>query len=199
VHPVIVQPFFLDKTEVTAKAYKRCVEAGRCTASPVKQGCNYATAGREHHPVNCVDWEQAGTYCKAHGKRLPTEEEWELAARGEKGRKYPWGSSAPAAQACWNGEANSVGKNKRESTCEVGTTPGDKSPYGVLDLGGNVSEWTATVYCTYPIANCTSPTRVVRGGSWADIGAASLRTSYRNRANPPDQSGNIGFRCARTP
>ena len=199
VHPVILQPFLLDKTEVTAKAYKRCVDEHRCSAPPMKAGCNYGTAGRENHPINCVDWEQASTYCKAHGKRLPTEEEWEFSARGPKGIKYPWGKGAPASQACWNGDGNSVGKNKRESTCEVGVTTGDRSPFGILDLGGNVSEWTATVYCNYPLAKCTSPTRVVRGGSWADIGAASLRTTYRNRANPPDQSGNIGFRCAQTP
>jgi formylglycine-generating enzyme required for sulfatase activity len=199
VHPVVVQPFFLDKTEVTVAAYKRCVDAHRCVAPLLIEGCNYGTQGRDLHPVNCVDYEQANTYCKVHGKRLPTEEEWEYAARAEQGKKYPWGNAAPSTQPCWNGEGNSAGKGKRESTCEVGTSPGDKTSSGVLDMAGNVSEWTATVYCQYPIANCTSPVRVTRGGSWTDFGAVTLRSTYRGRQNPADRSGGLGFRCARTP
>jgi len=101
----ISKPFFIDKTEVTVAAYKACVDAGKCTVPSVHRPdiaedevlkfapmCNYGTPGRNDHPVNCVDLGQAAAYCDFIGKRLPTEAEWEYAARGTDGRKYPWGN-----------------------------------------------------------------------------------------------------------
>ncbi len=201
VHTVTVQPFDLDQTEVSVAAYRECVAQRRCAEPAPGDGCNYGVEGRDNHPINCVDWNQASAYCRAHGKRLATEEEWELAARGTKGTAlYPWGATPPGKQRlCWNGDGNSEGKGKRASTCEVGTPDGDRSPYGVLGLAGNVSEWTASRYCPYPIATCSSPERIVRGATWVDFAAVSFRSTYREHSAPTSHSPTMGFRCARTP
>jgi formylglycine-generating enzyme required for sulfatase activity len=199
VHTVTVQPFDIDVTEVAVAKFRACVDSGRCSAPVKGESCNWGVPDRDQHPINCVDWSQADTYCKALGKRLPTEEEWEYAARGDQKRKFPWGATAPSNQPCWNGEGNTAGKGKRESTCAVGSLATDKSSFGVLDMAANVSEWTASHYCPYPIANCASPLRAVRGATWADFSVNTLRTSYRGRSLPSERSGAIGFRCARTP
>src|SRR5262249_5576826 len=131
VHQVTVQPFALDKTEVTVTAYRACVDAGRCTAPYPGDGCNWSQPEQLTHPINCVDFSQAQAYCKAHGKRLPSEEEWEYAARGTQGQKWPWGNQPPSNQLCWNGAGNAAGKGRRASTCPVGSFPADARPFGV--------------------------------------------------------------------
>ncbi len=197
VHPVTLQPFELDVTEVTVAAFLACVGAGRCSAPHEGEGCN--RADRPEHPVRCVDFNQASTYCRAHGKRLPTEEEWEYAARGSQGRRHPWGPAPPVRQPCWNGEGNVAGKGRRDGPCPVGSSTGDRTPTGVLDMAGNVSEWTASHYCPYPIANCASPLRATRGATWGDFSAAMFHATYRGRSAPSEHSASLGFRCARTP
>ncbi len=196
-HPVTLQPFEIDVTEVTVGAYQRCVGAARCTAPQDGEGCGRGDPA--DHPVRCVDFTQASTYCRAHGKRLPTEEEWEYAARGPQGRRHPWGAAAPVRQPCWNGEGNAAGKGQRQGPCPVGAAAGDRTPAGVLGMAGNVSEWTASHYCPYPIANCSSPFRSTRGATWADFSPAMFRATYRGRSPPTERSGSLGFRCARTP
>jgi formylglycine-generating enzyme required for sulfatase activity len=209
VHVVKVGGFCLDRTEVTVEAYAACVKEWRCSAEYLKEYsddgthftpgklCNYGVDGRDRHPINCVSQVEAEAYCKGLGRRLPTEEEWEYAARGGSAqRTYPWGEDGPANRACWDGEGN------RWSTCEVGKYPGGDSVQGVHDLAGNVWEWTSSAYCVpYPeegVRTCAEGRRVLRGGSWSFVVASTLRAAYRNGAAPASRFNGVGFRCART-
>ncbi len=188
---VTVAPFALDVTEVTVDAYAAC---GKCSKPDTGSACNWGVADRGAHPINCVDWNQATAYCGAQGKRLPTEEEWEWAARGQaKGTTYPWGNEDPGAQVCWDGEGNSLGKGKRQSTCRVGSYARGDAPGGIHDLAGNVWEWTSSNY------GASSERRVVRGGSWLAGHAGGLRASSRSDDAPSYRLDFLGFRCARTP
>lgn len=196
VHQVRVAAFRLDRTEVTAGDYAACVRAGACTAAETSPGtCNHGKVGKEHHPINCVDWNQASAYCGWKGKRLPAEEEWEYAARGSDGRKWPWGNEEPSGQLCWNrwtdDEDTSLG------TCAVGSFPAGASPFGALDMAGNVWEWTASGYSTDYRGNRASDKRVARGGGWGGGGPAVVRSAYRDGGDPTVRNGLLGFRCAR--
>jgi formylglycine-generating enzyme len=196
---VTVQPFCMDLTEVTSRAYAACVRSGGCrsdhqrtTYGRTDSDCNYGTSGKEDHPINCVDWDEAGAYCKAQGKRLPTEEEWEWAARGgAEGRVYPWGNDEPHAQLCWSGIS------RRIDTCPVGITPFGDAPGGMHDLDGNVSEWTSSLYDARDAARVVHPDRVFRGGSWEDITVSHLRVADRLPRSPASRGSDVGFRCAR--
>ena len=200
---VTVASFEIDRTGVTVAAYKACVEAGKCPAGQTSQyamskelsgeHCNWGKAGRDDHPMNCVNLNAATTYCDAQGKRLPTEEEREWAARGgEEGRTYPWGNEAPAGQLCWDGEGNDVGKGRRKSTCPVSSYPAGHSKHGVHDLAGNVWEWTSSPWSS------GSRLRVFRGGSWKIGDPGSMRAAYRDRSGPLYRVSEGGFRCARS-
>lgn len=153
-----VPRFCMDVTEVTTAAYGACVRAGVCTAAlGGGAGCNLTRADRGDHPINCVSWEQAQGFCAWAGKRLPDDAEWLTAARGPAmADRYPWGSGPPdVTRACWN-------RKPAGSTCAVGSITGGASPAGLLDMIGNVAEWTR------------SPDREIgrrghlRGGSWQD-------------------------------
>lgn len=149
---VTVAPYCLDVTEVTVKAYAACVRKGQCRAAGDlvdgpragflvhrSEYCNANRGDRQDHPVNCVDWHQAATYCKSVGRRLQTEEEWEWAARGgTQDLTYPWGEEEPRRQLCWSGPGNDRGEGF--GTCPVGKYPRGDSPFGVKDLAGNVKE-----------------------------------------------------------
>lgn len=197
---VHVGAFEIDLTEVTVGAYRACVEASKCSP-PDDTGlyCNWGKPGRDRHPVNCVDWQQASAYCAFVGKRLPSEQEWEYAARGKDGRKFPWKEGPPARQLCWNGDGNDLGKNKRQGTCAVGLYPSGASPLGALDMAGNVWEWTAKTYCaTYDDKGCADDKKVIRGGAWNNIKAEYVRAQDRSSEQVKAQRDNVGFRCART-
>lgn len=194
---VQVSPFFLDRTEVTVAAYLDCVRAKGCTASRPGEGCN-ATAKkpRLQHPMNCITQGQADQYCAAQGKRLPSAAEWEFAARGTDGREYPWGNDAAGEQLCW--QARSGGLD--ETTCPVGSFPDGSSPFGALDMAGNVAEWTST-----EVTGAAAPGGFsTRGGSYLfdPLDRAEPETA-KIRADQSEPFGNgsavpmLGVRCAR--
>lgn len=230
-HRVTLGPYCIDRTEVTVAAYRACVS---CTpaAKTVQwkdvskedvtfwsQFCNGGRDGRDLHPINCVDWSQADVYCRAVGKSLPSEAQWELAARGIEGRTYPWGAEKPSAErvnACGS-ECVALGKrlgktwksmydqdDHAESTAPVGSYPAGKSPYGALDMAGNVWEWTADWHGDYSKESVTDPPgpakgefRVVRGGSWFYGESSGMRASDRDWDRPAIRFDNVGSRCAR--
>ncbi len=199
VHATTVGAFCMEQTEVTVRAYAACVSAGRCTAADTGGFCNAGATGRDEHPINCVDWDQATAYCAWKGWRLPTEEEWEYAARGTDGRTYPWGNGGPGAQLCWDGEGNSAGKGNRRSTCVVGSFKAGVSPFGLHDMAGNVWEWTSSAYANEyakPRPTGASAPRVSRGGAWNRSSPQGVRAAYRGGSEPSNRYGGLGFRCA---
>ena len=187
---VTVSAFFMAVTEVTTKAYAACVASGKCTAAFTGGSCDAGVMGRENHPINCVDWNQATAYCAAQGRRLPTEEEWEYAARGTDGRLFPWGNTTPTNQLCWNGAGNDLGQGNRNSTCAVASFPTGNSPFNLSDMSGNVWEWTSSAY------SATSGARVYRGGGWDNDHPSFVRSAYRYWLDPSGRDDNLGFRCA---
>jgi len=199
--PAEVEGFCMDGTEVTVEAYARCTG---CTEPDTGEDCNWGKSGRANHPVNCVDWYQADAYCRAMGKRLPTEAEWEYAARGgARQLEYPWGSEEPGNRACWNGEGNDVGKENRQSTCPMGSYAA--GAFGLRDMAGNVWEWVQDWDGDYPSAIAkgyagpfSGSRRVIRGGASSDDVASCLRGSFRFDRAPGGHEGVIGFRCAST-
>ncbi len=221
VHEVtLTRAFDLDVTEVTAGDFQRCVDAGKCTPSRIhgahvdaaqiaKLGpaCTGGDPARARHPINCVDQAQAAAYCAFAGKRLPTEAEWEYAARGADGRDYPWGNAPPS---CERGNfsrpvTESCGGRPR-GTIEVGSLPMGKSAAGALDMAGNVWEWVADgwdpqAYArgpqTDPLAPFTGDKGVLRGGSW-DFDAGTARSTFRLAFESTAGSVSTGFRCAKT-
>jgi len=194
-----VDTFEIDTTEVTVHAYQSCVEAGKCSPPDAgRDACNWGKSGYERHPINCVDWQQASDFCVFAGKRLPTEAEWEYAARGSDGRVYPWKDGPPSRRVCWNGEGNDLGKDRRQGTCAVGRFASGASPFGVLDMAGNVWEWTANAYCPYGGGACTDERRVIRGGGWNNVVSEYVRAQDRSKEAADSRNDNVGFRCARS-
>ena len=188
VHAVAVRGFCMDETEVTVEAYARCVSAGSCTKPNTGWNCNWDRSAKGKHPINCVNWHQAEAYCKWAGKRLPTEEEWEYAARGTDGRKYPWGNEEPRSQLCWR---------RFVGTCAVGSYASGDSPFGLHDMAGNVWEWTSSGYSEDHSKSRADTYRVHRGGSWIIFGASAVRAANRGRSGPTHRDSDFGFRCAR--
>lgn len=207
---VWLDAFWIDTYEVAVDEYAACVEAGKCTA-PKEKGSvfyNWNSSGpspeRLRHPINGVDWYQAETYCKWKGKRLPSEAQWEKAARGTDGRTYPWGS---AKASCKYAVIYSGGLGcGKLSTWEVGSKPDGVSPYGAHDMVGNVQEWTVDRYdANYyasadgkgrnPIGPRSGSGHVVRGGGW-DSNGGGLRVSNRARVAPSFAYHSLGFRCS---
>ena len=192
--------FYIDRYEVTNRQYAECVQAGRCALPRLPRSVNfanyYASSEYGNYPVIWVTWNDAVDYCSFRGKRLPTEAEWEKAARGTQGNLYPWGNDEPTNQPNFNYAAQDV--------APVGAFTGDISSFGVYDLAGNVREWVADwyqwdYYATAPPNNPTGPgvgvTKVLRGGSWNDI-AIYIRSTSRKNFLPESFDSNLGFRCA---
>ena len=235
-HEVTLSSFCLDRTEVTTRAYGACVEKGECeraleqvswtgikpeTQQRYSPFCNAGKADRGEHPVNCVAWPMADNYCKKRGQRLPTEAEWEYAARGSSQRKYPWGDEAPSGKllnAC--GKECALWGDKHadkhttmyddddgfSSTAPVGSFPAGAAAHGVMDLAGNVWEWTADLYGPYTDAKQRDPRgpaagakRVVRGGDYFAFQADWARPAYRWKTEAESYNHAIGFRCAADP
>ena len=207
--------FKIDKIEVTVAEFKRCVDAGACSAQgatvpywtfdskehpELGWACNWGASGRERHPMNCVDWPTAQAYCTWVGKRLPRDEEWEKAARGTDGRKFPWGNQGfiPGGTRWANVADEQVKRNMSTwevasgfddgfyGTAPIGSFAQGASPYGVLDMTGNVCEWTS---------GGSESWRPTRGGAWSSQ-PPRQRISAVEGQGPSARTESIGFRCA---
>ncbi len=199
-HTVTVGAFWIDRTEVPNGTYEICVQAGDCKP-PAKHNSNgidnyYGNPQYADYPVIFVSWSDAQNYCDWAGERLPTEAEWEKAARGTDRRMYPWGNTAPDPTLA------NFGDNKWDVVA-AGNYPAGASPYGALDMAGNVWEWVAdwygsNYYSSSPAENPTGPDsgtgKVLRGGSW-NFDVPGLRTSYRLSKDPTYTAPDAGFRC----
>lgn len=190
---VTLPAFAMDRHEVTVEEYERCVKAKSCRWPSYEKFCNNnstfsRTQGRERHPLNCAHYEHAETYCKFVGKRLPTEAEWERAARGTDGRTFPWGEEKPdCSRSVWDehGLICSV-----HSTWPVCLKPAGFSPDGLCDMAGNVAEWTLN-------NSGDSKAYILRGGSWTHRGLGLSTWNRRDwKNNPGENYRQNGFRCA---
>jgi formylglycine-generating enzyme required for sulfatase activity len=192
-HELDVAAAALSATPVTNAQYQSFVQA---TGHPAP--AQWPEGGADH-PVTHVDWHDAVAFCTWPGVRLPTESEWEKAARGADGRLYPWGSDEPGP-----GRANAGAGMKRGGTSPVGAHPAGASPYRLLDMAGNVWEWVSSAYRPYPYRAddgredpATTEERVLRGGSFASPTALHVRCASRSHSHRGRRAGHIGFRVAR--
>jgi formylglycine-generating enzyme required for sulfatase activity len=193
---VVVESFWLDRREVSYGQYRRCVEAGRCAAPPYEGA---ERLERDELPVVFVNHGDARDYCAFRGARLPTEMELERAARGAERRVFPWGSqfnTRAANRGRW-GAIQSDDSDGFDELAPVGAFASGQTPEGVLNLAGNVAEWTSTPYAPYPEPSPTGPDRVIRGGHYL-AAPAWLRSAARLHEPPSTRAAYIGFRCART-
>ena len=197
-HKVFVEAFEIDKFEVTHEEFARFVEETGYVTDAEKAGDSMTwrtyAEGKPKHPVVKVSWNDAVAYCEWAGKRLPTEAEWEKAARGTDGRIYPWGDE-------WDPAKANTKEGGYRGTTIVGSFPDGASPYGVMDMAGNVAEWVADWYKAYPGSDFTSPYfgekyRVIRGGGWFSD-KELVRTSARSCSSVDLANDDVGFRCAR--
>jgi formylglycine-generating enzyme required for sulfatase activity len=208
-HRVYLDAFYMDKYEVTNAHYASCVTTEVCKpphfAKSDFRSSYYGNPEYDNFPVIYVDWTMARTYCeKWRDARLPTEAEWEKAARGADGRSYPWGEGISCDQANYDGDPDPASFCVGE-TSEVGSYESGKSLYGLYDMAGNVFEWTSSLSNAYPY----DPTdgredltrggsRVIRGGSWNED-SNDLQVFYRSWLAPEYSESEIGIRCARSP
>jgi formylglycine-generating enzyme required for sulfatase activity len=239
-HGVSLSGYCIDQKEVTTAQYRQCVAKGRCskpapdvnwkaiTANERKAYdglCTFAGGARGLHPVNCVTWAQAAAYCSAQGARLPTEAEWEYAARGKSARLYPWGDDEPTSKhlnACgkecvaWS-SSKSLGltllypqSDGFANLAPVGSFPLGRSSFGLDDMAGNAAEWVSDRYGAYPARGSsdealdnpqgpdTGERRVVRGGSYTSGYASHYRSLVRNSELETSVRADLGFRCAKS-
>ncbi len=191
--------FYIDLREVTNADYKKFVTATERTA-PYHWPEETIPKGKENHPVVYVSWFDARDYCKWTGKRLPTEQEWEKAARGEEGLIYPWGN-------VWSLDKSNNPYKHSTGTEPVGSYPEGRSPYGLYDISGNVWEWVDSYYLPHPgnpvtRAEYGEDKRVLKGGSWFDCLSygcgLSAPTFNRSFFTPEVKNNSFGFRCAKT-
>ena len=216
-HEVQLDAFSLDRTEVIVRAYRVCMEEGGCTAPASGADCNLTSGERrDDHPINCVTYDQAAAFCAWAGKRLPTEHEWEHAARTERARAkqlFPWGDSEPDAtrsNACGAECAKLFGERGEQLspmhdaddgfplTAPVASFPKGATSEGLFDMAGNVWEWTKSPHCAYRAKSCDHDDAfVIRGGGYRSNEARTLEVTSRARLPRGDATEAVGFRCAR--
>jgi formylglycine-generating enzyme required for sulfatase activity len=205
-HRVSVASFWIMQTEVTNLHYQQCVDAGKCTKP---NNTSWDKVTNSQYPVTDVDWHQANAYAAWVGGRLPTEAEWEKAARGPNGFIYPWGDAWDASRVNYCDKNCSTDWRDQEhddgyaQTAPVGDYPQGASPYGALDMAGNVWEWTGSLYKGYPYAPddgredlAGTGDRVLRGGAWFDSRDA-VRTAFRRGRGVDFRDFGLGFRVVR--
>ncbi len=216
-HAVNLPAFLIDRTEVRVVDYAQCVLSGECSdrrlegyaidggAYVESPRCNWKQPDRERHPINCVSWAQADAYCAWRAARLPTEAEWERAARGDDKRRFPWGDEPASCLNTVMAEEGDQGCGK-DGTWPVANKPKDVSPFGVMDMAGNAREWVHDWYdARYykrkipddPQGPDHGSRRVARGGGWGNVVARFMRVSRRDNHEPTTRSMHLGFRCAR--
>ncbi|WP_155798870.1 formylglycine-generating enzyme family protein, partial [Sorangium cellulosum] len=239
-HKVTLDTFCIDVHEVTAGDYKACSDKGECKRPPttpdfpkqegvsaaehqktltvLAEHCTFGKPGLEKHPINCVPWSLADAYCDVHGKRLPTEAEWEYAARGSDGRKFPWGDE-PGDQTFMNAcgvectaweKARGLRPTTRMydaddgffGTAPVGSFPNGKTRFGADDVVGNVWEWTADWFETYKDEEQVNPKgapagdrKAIRGGGYNGGVPLWLNPAFRYHQVATASAPGIGFRC----
>jgi formylglycine-generating enzyme required for sulfatase activity len=241
-HKVDVGRFCIDLYEVTTEDYVKCSDKGECKRafrdSYWPQGsmkksdwekaraafsplCNFGAEDRGRHPINCVSWAQADEFCRVHGKRLPTETEFEFAARGSDGRVFPWGDEPPSerqlngcGQECVDWRAANdlppvkplyAGSDGYAGTAPVGSFPAGRTEAGLFDLVGNVFEWTADPFRPYPKSEGEEPppempnNRVIRGGAFNSFEPEHTDPALRLPYHAEAHTHGIGFRCAADP
>ncbi len=200
-HTVTLSAYSIDTLEVTNARYKKCVDAAMCPAPTVTT--EFADPTKAQHPVTYVTWQDAETFCAWAGKRLPTEAEWERAARGTDERTYPWGSATPSCTLT-NGAVGGTGSDPcANALTDAGVHPTGASAAGVQDMAGNAREWVSDWYAAYPAGAAADPQgpntgtdKIARGGSWTST-ATDLSTYTRPTRAPTSADQYIGFRCAR--
>ncbi len=210
-HTVTLDAYYIDRYEVTLSLYRKFLEEGNHDAPPTWDDEAATTVG--DRPAIGMRWESAAAYCRWARKRLPTEAEWEKAARGTDGRRYPWGEMQPFVdianynRGMWVSEAITlvaVTGGLEGMSVRHGLKEGGKSPFGLSHMAGNVAEWVADWYerdyyhkspGRNPSGPMTGEKRVLRGGSWSDVPSA-LRATARFSAEPNFEDRTVGFRCA---
>ena len=227
-HKVNLDAFWIDQTEVTNSMFARFVSAKDYKTDAEKLGSGYTFSGTawsdvkgadwqhpggpstnirglDNHPVVLVSWNDAQAYCEWAGRQLPTEAQWEKAARGTDGRIYPWGNQTAKCEYAVMDDGSGNGCGKGNAAWAVGSKPRGNSPYGAYDMAGNVWEWVADwydekYYGSSPPKNPSGPTsgqyHVLRGGSWS-VTAQDVRTAFRFRLYPVFRDFSVGFRCSR--
>jgi formylglycine-generating enzyme required for sulfatase activity len=223
---VYTDAFQIDRHEVSNARYAQCIDAGACApinysactmVDPATRGWRigapgHANARKAEHPAVCVNWDDANRFCRWAGGRLPTEAEWEKAARGTDGRTFPWGNDWNQSALNWGDLApnGDFGVHDGQSgTSPPGSFASSVSPYGAHDMAGNVWEWTQDWYAAdfYAHGSDRNPVnqtqsggkgRTVRGGSWSFAGNGA-RTTYRYYEDQATRDDAVGFRCVRTP
>lgn len=204
-HRVTLAAYALDAYEVTVARYRACVTAGSCAAPGTGQGCTYTTdpGSREQFPITCVSWDDAVGFCTWDGgRRLPSEAEWERAARGTDSRRFAWGDDVSCSKAVF-GSQQQCPQHEGQTPKAVGSTPLGASAEGAFDLTGNAWEWVNDWFGAYGSDEVTDPTgpsngslRILRGGNWQTTPA--FAAAFMRRADPPAALSPTSFRCART-
>ena len=205
VHSVNVPTFEILATEVTGAQYRVCVQDGSCSEPLTGTSCNWEASGRANHPLNCLDWSQAHEFCTWAGGRLPSEAEWEYAARsGGKDRAFPWGDDpATCDLVVMHDGSYGCGTSHTWPVCSI---PAGNTEQGLCDMAGNVWEWVQDCWHeNYSGApedgsaweiDCVEDERLTRGGSFL-VNGSLLQSTFRHNKDPVIQVTGLGFRCAR--
>jgi formylglycine-generating enzyme required for sulfatase activity len=198
----LTKAYCIDRTEVTQKAFSQCTQTGKCNAQSTSDAI---AEHRPNWPKDFVNWQEAADYCTWRGGRLPTEAEWEFAARGTDGRLYPWGNEPPSPER-WRWRR----KGTNDKVTDVGTHPKGRSFFGLEDMSGNIEEWVADHCGPYRAAPAIDPQgppsseegrdcRIKRGAGWSAMGEDWARATLRMYGYPKDRDDQTGFRCAYDP